>query len=316
MLILDSEWLGEAYGKRWLVGVSGGRDSVALLHSCVVAFGAGCADRLVVCHVNHRLRGDDSDGDEGFVRSIAGQYGLPLFVHQVDVGLEAEVGKKSVELAARDARHEAYVLACSEFKCDGVLLGHHADDQCETVLYKLLRGSAGLKGMQEESVLKDKKLVLVRPMLAVRRSEINAYIDEHALEFREDVTNAEPFAVRNRLRNEVLPLLFDIMGRDIVPSVLKSLDYCGRQEDFFEEMIDYPSMLDPQGRLHLPSLREVPGVIQQRIIHRYLSECRVHNITQALVESCQGLMETTNAAKINLPGGRFMRRKEGRLFMD
>ena len=197
-----------------------------------------------------------------------------------------------------------------------MLLAHHADDQVETTLYHLLRGSAGLRGMQKETYFADKDLTLVRPVIHVRRSEIDGYISAHELEYREDASNAEPFAVRNRLRNEVIPLLREVMGRDVAPAVLKSLNHAEGSEAFIQEMFDYSSMLDPQERIHLPSMREVPTVIQRRILHRYLRENKVSNVSNDLIESALTLLDASKPAKINLPRGRFLRRKEQRIFIS
>jgi tRNA(Ile)-lysidine synthase len=316
MTILDPVWLEKASEKKWLVAVSGGRDSIALLHACATDPRLTGSNSLVICHVNHQLRGAESDADEELVRNLAVHYQLPIVVHKTDVSLLAKDEKKSIELAARDFRHAVFSCACEEHQCDAVLLAHHADDQSETALYNLLRGSAGLKAMQKETHLTEKKLTLVRPILHLRRSEINDYISEHKLSYREDVTNAEPFAIRNRLRNEAIPLLSEILGRDIAASILKSVQHSEQNEHFIQQMIDYPSMLDPQGRLHLPSLTEAPQIIQQRILHRYLTEQKISNITQDLIESCLSLLDPSNPAKINLPGGKFFRRKERRIFVS
>ena len=313
MNLLDSEWLEQAMQKRWVLAVSGGRDSMVMLHACVQHLDC---ENLVICHVNHQLRGVESDADEALVRQVAGDYGIPYEVHHAEVAAVVEEEKKSIELAAREARHQAYSKVCEKHKCDGVLLAHHADDQVETVLYNLLRGSSGLKGMQNEVNLRDKNLNLVRPMLAVRRSEIDDYVTKWQVAYREDASNADPFAVRNRMRNEVLPLLQDVMSRDIGPSVLNSLEHVQQQDSFIDEMVDYLSMLDPQGRLYLPSLREVPDVIQRRIIHRYLTESKISNVSFDLVESALSLLDIENPAKINLPRGMFLRRKEQRIFVS
>lgn len=316
MSILDPEWLENAADKKWLIGVSGGRDSIALLHACATDPNLTESNKIVICHVNHRLRGEESDADEMMVRKIAAHYRLPISVHSVEVSEIAVKEKISIELAAREARHKAFSMACAEYHCDAVILAHHADDQAETVLFNLLRGSAGLRGMQKITYLTDNDLTIVRPILHIRRADIDQYILEHELSFREDLTNAEPFAVRNRLRNEAIPLLSDILGRDIASPILKSLQISLQNENFIEEMIDYPSMLDPQGRIHLPSLKEVPQVIQQRILYRYLTEHKISNMTHELIESCLSLLDPMSAAKINLPRGKFLRRKEGRIFVS
>ena len=316
MNLLDTDWLAQSEGNRWVLAVSGGRDSIAMLHACVHVFGSSKLGDFVICHVNHQLRGAESDADEALVRKLADEYGVVIEVHHEDVASIVENEKKSIELAAREARHKAFAEVCAKHQCDGVWLAHHADDQVETVLYHLLRGASGLKGMQSEVVLKRQQLTLVRPMLSVRRNEINQYIAENELEYREDESNAEPFAVRNRMRNEVLPLLKEVMGRDVVPAVLKSLAHSEQQESFFEEMIDYESMLDPQGRLYLPGLRDAPRVIQQRILHRYLNENAVKNINHDLINAGVNLMDLDQPAKISLPKGRFLRRKEQRIFIS
>jgi tRNA(Ile)-lysidine synthase len=316
MSILDPEWLENTANKRWLIGVSGGRDSIALLHACATDPDLTESNSLVICHINHHLRGEESDADEMLVRNIAEQYQLPISVHSVEVRETALKQKISIELAAREARHRAFSLACAEYHCDAVLLAHHADDQAETALYNLLRGSAGLRGMQKSIYLTDNNLNIVRPILHIRRNEIDQYIAQHELSYRDDLTNAEPFAVRNRLRNEAIPLLNNILGRDVVFPILKSLQLSEQNENFIEEIIDYASMLDPQGRLHLPSLRNVPQVIQQKIFHRYLNEHKISNITNELIESSLSLLDPMSAAKINLSRGKFLRRKEGRIFVS
>ena len=312
MPLLDPDWLSKASAQRWLVAVSGGRDSVALLHACV---NAGL-ENLVVCHINHQLRGSESDGDEAFVRNLAEQLQLPSFIYKADVRSIAEQEQKSIELAAREARHSAFSQACNELQCAGVLLAHHADDQAETILYNLLRGSAGLKGMQAISEIESLGFNLHRPLLNVRRSEIDEFITNHQIKYREDSTNAEPFAVRNRMRNEALPLLTEILDRDVTDSILRSHHISEQQNDFIEQQLDYGKMLDPQGRIHIPSLASQPIFIQQKIIHRYLTEHKISNINQSLITSCINLLDTHNPAKINLSKGRYLRRKEQRLFVE
>ena len=310
MHLLNSNWLETASKHRWLVAVSGGRDSVALLHACV---SAGLKD-LVICHVNHQLRGDESNTDEAFVIALAKQFNLPISIHRADVNSTAKAEKKSIELAAREARHAAFAIDFEKHQCDAVLLAHHADDQAETVLYKLLRGSAGLKGMLSKQEFAG--FTIMRPMLETSRTEINAYIAAHGLSYVEDSSNAEDFAVRNRIRNEALPLLEKIMGKKIAPAINKSLKYSQQREEFVQEMIDYESMIDPQGRLYLPSIHGTPEVIQQAVIHRYLKEQGISNISHSLIESATNILSPEQPAKINLPKGKHLRRSQQRLYID
>lgn len=309
MSLLDDGWCLREGGRRWVVGVSGGRDSVVLLDSLL---DAGVND-LVVVHVNHGLRGEASDGDEDFVRGVAEVRGLDFLVERFDVGALAEEAGKGLETMAREVRHRVFLRAVREFGCVGVLLGHHADDQAETVLFNLLRGSAGLKGMRVESEVDG--LRIGRPLLGVRRGEIDSWLAERGLVFREDATNAEGFTVRNRMRGEVLPLLAEVMGRDVVGAITGALEESLGCEDFVDAAFDYEGFLDPQGRLFLPILSEAKEVVRGRVMFRYLRECGVPDVSRAVVGRCLGLLGG-GAAKVNLPGGGWMRRKEKRLFFE
>lgn len=297
----------------WLVGVSGGRDSVVLLDALLK-----CGLRnLVVVHVNHQLRGEISDGDAAFVKNLTESYGLQCHSERVNVGELALEQKKGLELAAREVRHAVFARAMVRHSAAGVFLGHHADDQAETVLYNLMRGSNGLKGIRSENSMKvgDLELKILRPMLDVRRSEIDAYIKEHELDFREDATNKDPFTARNRIRNEVMPLLQEIMQREVVPAINSAANVSLSQSDYIVTQSDYQSTLDPQGRLFLPALVKSPPVIQEALLMRYLKEQEVSDLSRSLVLRCLELCDINNPAKVNLPGGRWLRRKEQRLFI-
>jgi tRNA(Ile)-lysidine synthase len=158
-----------------MLAISGGRDSVALLH---LLLEAGFTN-LILCHLNHGLRGKESDGDAAFVRRLAMKHGLKCEIESEDVAALAEKHRISTETAAREARH-AFLLRMAE-KHDTwvVFLAHHAEDQAETILANLCRGSglAGLAGMHAVQRL-DSGLHLVRPLLQVRRNEIDAFFAE------------------------------------------------------------------------------------------------------------------------------------------
>ncbi len=312
MNLLDTDWLESAREKRFLIGVSGGRDSVALLHACVAAR----LTELFVVHVNHELRGEESEGDADFVRELASHYHLPCSVSKRDVQASAIEEKKSIELSAREARHRVFAEKMAQHDCTGVLLAHHADDQAETVLFNLLRGSAGLRGMQKKQRLDSMNITLYRPILEVSRADINDYISRYQLEYREDSSNADDFATRNRIRNEVMPLLEEIMGRKVAPALSRALNISDKKDSLLKEMFDYNSLLDPQGRLHLPSLGDIPTALQEFALHRYLKEQEVSNISKELIESAVNLLDKSQPAKINLPQGRFLRRSQQRVFIE
>lgn len=309
-------WLaGASRGRRWLVGVSGGADSVALLHLLVAAG----FRKLVVCHLDHGLRGRASTEDAKFVRRLAGKLGLECESGRADVAARMKARGESLETAARNARHAFFGECAGKHRCRRVLLAHHADDQAETVLWNLLRGSHGLKGMRAEQRLVTESgvvLELSRPLLAIRRAELVAWLESQGHRWREDASNAQPIAVRNRLRNEALPLLAEISGRDAVAAFVRGAADTEDQEALEAWALERAKVLDPQGRLHLPVLRALPVALQRVALRKFLLDGGVGAPDRDLIERGLGLAEVTHPAVINLPGGGKLRRREGRLWIE
>ncbi len=196
-----------------VVGVSGGPDSLCLLHTLQrLAPELGIA--LHVAHLNHGLRGADADDDSAFVADTARAWDLPVTVARADVASLAAQPGISTEEAARNARYSFLSRLAAELGAAAVAVGHNADDQAETVLMHFLRGSglAGLRGMLPASPLlsnasSQAPLTLIRPLLFAPRADILAYCDEHDLKPRFDRSNEDTTFFRNRLRHELLPLL-------------------------------------------------------------------------------------------------------------
>lgn len=312
----DIPWLAKhPRGERWLAGISGGADSVALLH---LLLEAGFLD-VVVCHLDHRLRGRASTEDARFVRRLAANLGLNCELGRIDVRKRMTEQGESMETAARSARHEFFGECAVKHQCSRILLAHHADDQAETVLWNLLRGSHGLKGMREEqgiTVAPGVGLRVVRPLLGVRHAELVEWLEARGLRWREDASNREPVAVRNRLRNEVFPLLAEISGRDAVRSFARGAADAAEREDEEMEALERARVLDPQGRLHLPALRRLLPDMQRAAIRRFLIDHGISSIDRTLLARAIGLLDTSNPSVINLPGARKLRRREGRLWID
>ena len=307
-------WLaGASRRRRWLVGVSGGADSVALLH---VLLAAGFRD-LVVCHLDHRLRGRASTEDAKFVRRLAGRHGLKCEIGRGDVQARMREMGESMETAARNARHEFFAGCALKHRCRNILLAHHADDQAETVLWNLLRGSHGMKGMREEQVISSggRELVLIRPLLGIRRASLVEWLVARGIGWREDASNLAPVAVRNRLRNEVFPLLGEISGRDAVEAFVRGASDTAESERHEHEALARIRLLDPQGRLHVPVLRGLPVRMQRLALKIYLTERGVASISRELLERAVELLDVTQPAVVNLPGGRTLRRREGRILI-
>lgn len=182
---------------RWAVGVSGGADSVALLALLRTREDL----RLHVVHLDHQTRGAESAADAEFVRNLADKWGLPVTLalrRQVQCGLGSVPANPSA--GYRAVRISLFGRVVTEQQCQGVLLAHHADDQAETVLHRLIRGSgpAGLAGMAPRTMLGD--LCVLRPLLKVRRQALREHLHSVRQEWREDSSNQSPQYLRNRLR--------------------------------------------------------------------------------------------------------------------
>lgn len=189
-----------AKGDRIVVGVSGGRDSVCLLDildRCREKFELS----LLVLHVNHCLRGEESDRDEAFVESLARERGLPFYSERVDVRATASEMKMTEEEAGRFARYRIMQHVCMEREYNKIAIAHHRDDMAETMLFQLFRGSGprGLSGMFP------RREYIIRPILFAESAEIEEYVKQKQLNYREDCTNFDDKYSRNKVRLNVFP---------------------------------------------------------------------------------------------------------------
>jgi tRNA(Ile)-lysidine synthase len=190
-------------GARVLVALSGGPDSIALLHILRELEAAGELTLAGAAHFNHQLRGADADADEDFCRSTAVALSVPFDVGRCDVATLARESGRSIEDAARAARYAFLVEAADRLHADVVAVGHSEDDQAETFLLRLLRG-AGSRGL---AAIRPRAGRIVRPLLEVRRDELRSFTSERGLRYREDASNADTRFARNRLRHDVMPVI-------------------------------------------------------------------------------------------------------------
>lgn len=185
-------------GETVLVCVSGGADSVALLDLL-----RRLPLKLAVAHLNHRLRGAASDGDEAFVAELASSRGIPCYRRSVDVARLASLERLTLEEAGRAARYRFFRETAAAIGATSIALAHHRDDQAETVLMRLLRGSGG-SGL---SAMAPSAGILKRPLLAVSRAELEEYLRERGLTWRTDESNCDTTLLRNSIRHELIPFL-------------------------------------------------------------------------------------------------------------
>ena len=200
-----------------LLAVSGGIDSMCMAEKARLQGGP-----FAIAHCNFALRGAESDADEALVREWAARYAVPLHVRRFDTAAYAAERGVSIEMAARELRYRWFGELCREHSYEAVAVAHNADDNAETMLLNMLRGTGvkGLAGMRPEGFLPDPDyadIPLLRPLLGMSRKEIESFAAENAVPYREDHTNAESEYKRNKLRNQVFPVL-----REINPSFLEA----------------------------------------------------------------------------------------------
>ena len=211
-----------------LVGVSGGRDSVALL-DILIKLGYRCT----VAHCNFHLRGEESDRDEKFVQQLSFNLNIPYYSVDFDTVNYAKQKNISIEMAARELRYSWFTSLAEKINAQAIAIAHHADDNVETLLMHLVRGT-GLKGL---TGISPKNGLIVRPLLCCTRNEINEYIKNNNLSFIEDSTNQSVDFQRNKIRLQVIPLL-----EEINPSVKKvlseSIERFSEINTFYENAIE------------------------------------------------------------------------------
>jgi tRNA(Ile)-lysidine synthase len=336
--------------RRYLIGVSGGRDSVVLLN-WLISLGY---KNLVVCHLNHQLRGRSSDADAQFVRTVVERYNQE-FVEQAPRLREQQTGKRSacptaaahlvfdcgavnvralakrkkisIETAAREARYTFFARIARRRRCHTIFLAHHADDLVETLLINLFRGagSTGLAAIREISTRRIDKieLTVVRPFLRVWREEINYYVREHGLGFREDATNKNLDSLRNRIRHRIIPYLEKNLGRNIRATVWRTATIAAEEEHWMEndafpfQQVDVPAVTENRAYLPVEKLRELPVALQRRAILKWLHVQNVAGVGFDVIERVRSLaVPDARTAKVNLPQDRHVRRRAGRIFIE
>jgi tRNA(Ile)-lysidine synthase len=279
-------------GQAILVAVSGGLDSMALLHS-LHELSSRHRWKLTVAHFNHQLRGRSSDADEELVRQIAAAMRLPFAAGRANVKEFAKKTKLSVEMAARKLRHDFFARVAKERKIRIVALAHHADDQVELFFLRVLRGAGGegLAGMKWRSPSPvDSKIMLVRPLLAATKAELRGFARESKIRFRDDATNTSLDLPRNRVRNELLPLLQRRYQPALAKTVLRLMEIVGAESDLAGEAARQWLEISCRGRreeaqiksgkLETPhvvsySFASLPVAVQRRVLQLQLAELGV-----------------------------------------
>lgn len=310
----------EVRGGRLLVAVSGGIDSVALLHASVEVAGRVGVE-VSVGHVDHGLRGSESDSDAAFVAKLAVELGLPAYSRSVDpAALRENVSSRArptLQEAARTQRYAALYEMAREAHCQQIATAHTRDDQAETVLLRLFRGTApdGLAGIPDRSP----DGVVIRPLLRASRAQIERYAAHEGLCWREDSSNSNPAYARNRLRSRWIPGLSADFNPQLLRAISDLADAQKQDSEWIESLVARQAaarFAEDEGWMRIcgDDWNELPDALAGRLMLRILRQCggardasRVH-----IARMLNFVRSARTGTHIELPGGvRMLRDREG-----
>ena len=285
-------------GARVLCACSGGADSVCLLHLL-----HGMEDISLICaHFNHGLRGEESDRDEGFVQELCAGLGIPCVTGRGDVSAYAAAHGLGIEAAARELRYDFLRRTAAEHGCDRIATAHNAEDNAETVLMHLVRGS-GSRGL---SGIPPVRGSIVRPLLAVTRAEITAYLEEYDLPHMEDSSNTSDAFSRNRIRHRVLPLLLEENGA-AVENICSAAELLRRDEEYLTgEAERFLRTFEKEGALPVGELLALPGPVAARVLRLKCPGAQREHIDSLLALCAQGDVHS----EADLPGTHVVRDRD------
>lgn len=280
-----------------VVGVSGGADSMALLHVMHTWREDGL--RVIAVHVHHGLRGEEADRDESLVRGFCTEHGIEYVCERVDVRALAQEMGIGEEEAGRRARYDIFERVRREKNADVIATAHNADDVAETVLMHILRGSGvgGLCGIPA------KRGVIVRPLLDCTRAEIEAYCAEHSVPYIIDSTNADPTYTRNRVRHQLMPLL-----RELNPSVASALlrlrASAVQDEEYFTALAAQAldSARQADGSVDRALFLEQAPSVRVRMWKRLLAQCGCESYTERHIDALESAL-SANRGTVYLSDG-------------
>ena len=290
---------------RVIAGISGGADSVCLL-LMLLELRKNISFDIVAVHVNHGLRGDEALRDEHYVKVLCENYQIPLEIYHKDVELFAQKRKKSLEEAGRYARIEAFQQAVAKYKGTKIALAHHMNDNAETMLMNLARGSglAGLTGIRPVNG------ITIRPLLCLERQEIESFLVSRKISYCTDVTNGSDDYTRNRIRNHVLPFLEREVNEKTVSHMADTAEQILKIWEYMEEETEiyYKKVVEKTEKGLLIKKSEymgIPEVFQGPLLKLVLKKMaqREQDIHRIHILSLDELMEKQTGRKINLPYG-------------
>lgn len=296
-------------GDSVLAAVSGGPDSVFLLHALKGLKNKLKLKKIVVCNLDHGLRADESKEDSAFVKKLAVQLGFEFIHKTIDLKKIARKGI-STEEAAREERYKFFEEAAEKSGANVLATGHTLDDQAETVLMRFIKGTA-LKGIVGIApVRKFGKLKVIRPLIELEKSEVLSYLDGAGITYRIDRTNAEPLYFRNVVRSDILPFL-EKYNPKLKRSLFNLAEHLREDFDFIEEAKSKirggrPGLGATRVEIRLKDIAVQPGALQKEILRDLLEDAggEVKRLSFRHWKELEALIrQKTNGNSVDLPGG-------------
>lgn len=308
-------------GEKIVVGVSGGIDSMVLL-TLLQQFVEKFQGELVVAHLNHGLRGKESDHDESFVKNIAEAVGLSCITKKINVGDIALKEGLNLQDAARSARYSFFEEVLEDLGCDSIALGHNADDQAETMLMRIIRGS-GIKGLGGIPPVRG---VIIRPLIELTREDINAYATKNSINFTEDSSNIKTSYLRNKLRHQLIPTLKEYNPR--ICHELNLLSSINRDvESYLQDEVEkiFKKAICPESEdgvavfLDLSTFNKIPAALKAKVIMKAVERLMGSSsgLFSAHILDVESLaLNGVSGRSINLPKGLIVLLEYGRLIFS
>ena len=295
---------------RYLVALSGGCDSVALLF-LLSALQKEWELTLYAAHINHGLR-REAEKDEEFCRALCRRLNIPLAVFHEDIALTAQAEGMGTEEAGRLIRYKRLLEEAERCSCEAVVTAHQQEDQAETMLLHLLRGGGlpGLAGMRHKRQLSD-KVELLRPLLSVSREELEAFLSQLGEEWREDKSNLDTSYRRNYIRHEILPRCEAAFPR-AKEKIARTARYIQQAEDYMNaEAERFLSEQEEPGALDIIKLKNMPEALRFYIFRAFVKKNRIlTDLAEAHYAGMEGLLGKKSGARFMLPGGEILLREQ------
>ena len=295
-----------------LVAVSGGPDSVCLLN-ILVKLREELGVRLYVAHLNHQLRGADSEADAQYVSGLAHRLDIPATIERRDVKAHQAQQHLSLEEAAREVRYTFLAQVAKSIGANRVAVGHTVDDHIETILMHLIRGTGtkGLRGLQPSSRWQSSgnSLTVIRPLLSVNRRETADYCHNHQLMPRIDASNLSLSSLRNRIRHQLLPLL-ESYNPQVAEALLRTAYIAGDDLAFLDEETtrQWGKIVQKQGNvitLDKQGFLELPSALKRYLLRRAIEDLlgNLKDIESRHIEEIMGALTKPAGKRLSLPGG-------------